>query len=52
MNLKDPMVCLSAKVMSHSKSDYSISIKIMWTGQAGSVWKLPGIFPSLMGEIG
>lgn len=29
---------LSAKVMSHSKkSDYFISIKIIWTGQEGNV---------------
>lgn len=38
-----PPVCLSAQVMSLSESDYCISIKIIWTGQAGSVRKLPCI---------
>lgn len=40
-----PAFCPSAKVMSLSKCDCSVSIKIMWTGQAGSVRKLPGISP-------
>lgn len=37
------VLCRSAKLTSHSKSGYSI--KIMWTGQGGSVRILPGISP-------
>lgn len=37
---------LSSKVMSHSQSDYSVSIKIMFTGHKGNAPKLPGISSS------